>query len=333
LHLNKEQAGSDREPTVSIIVPAFNAAKYISKAIQSALEQTFTDHEIIVINDGSPDTAELEMALASFQNQIRYITQANKGPSGSRNTGIRAARGEYIAFMDADDYWLPNYLRCQMEYLSRDSSLDLIYADALLIGSSPLAGRTFMQATPSKGAVTCESLLAEACTIILSGTVVRRQPVLDAGLFDENFRYAEDFDLWVRLLKQGSRFAYQRKVLLHRNENGEGLSSNTTVLFENALSVIDKIKRRSDLTLSEQAALAKREEKLRAAINLENAKSELQARRFTIAAEKLASANRYYRSLRLYCALLCLRSAPVLLLRIYNSLRRRPPIQTELDVA
>src|SRR5581483_10459739 len=168
----------------------------------SVLNQTFTDYEVIVINDGSPDTEELESAIDVYRDRIMYVSQPNAGPGAARNTGVRLARGKYLAFLDADDYWLTNYLQQQIDFLSSHSSIDAVYADALIVGSSQLAGQTFMQATPSVGTVTCESLLAERCTIILSGTVVRRQSVVNAGSFDERFRYAEDFDLWVRMLKE-----------------------------------------------------------------------------------------------------------------------------------
>jgi len=322
LSIEREQGGHAQSLTVSVIIPAYRGAKFIGRALDSVLAQTFTDYEIIIINDGSPDTEELEKVLSSYAEQITYISQPNTGPGGARNVGIRIARGLYLAFLDADDYWMPDYLKCQTGYLFGRESLDLVYADALLVGASPLAGRTFMEVTPSVGEVTCENLLDENCTLILSGTVVRRQSVLDADLFDEQFRYAEDFDLWVRLLKQGARFGYQKEVLLHRTEHSASLCSDAAVLFENALSVIEKIKRAGNLSPRERSALAMRQAKLRACISLEYARREFWADRFDIAAEQLKDANRFFRSLKLYCALFCIRRSPALLLRAYTSLRR-----------
>jgi len=192
----------------------------------------------------------------------------------------------------------------------------------MLVGASPLTGRTFMQVTPSIGEVTCENMFNENCTLILSGTVVRRKSVLDAGLFDEQFRYAEDFDLWVRLLKNGSRFGYQRQVLLHRTEHPASLCSDTAMLFENALSVIEKIKKANNLSPKERSALAMRQAKLRASISLEYARREFWDDRFTAAAERLKDANRFYRSMKLHCVLFCLRISPALLLRAYTFVRR-----------
>src|SRR5262249_16341066 len=147
---------------------------------------------IIVINDGSPDGDALESRLANAARRINYIKQANAGPGGARNTGIRAARGQFIAFLDADDYWTPDYLSEQMKFLREHPNTDMVYTDALIVGETPLAGHTFMQETPSRGDVTLEGLLDERCTIILSGVVARRRAIVKAGMFDENFRQSED---------------------------------------------------------------------------------------------------------------------------------------------
>src|ERR1044071_9453875 len=104
----------NRSPLVSVIVPAYDVAEFIAEALDSVLAQTFDDYEIIVINDGSPDTKDLERALAPYLSRIVYIKQENRGVSAARNTGIKAARGSLIAFLDADDTWLPNYLEVQV---------------------------------------------------------------------------------------------------------------------------------------------------------------------------------------------------------------------------
>src|ERR671939_2007579 len=97
-------------PAVSVIIPAYNAAAHIGAALDSVFAQTFTDYEVIVVNDGSPDTPELERALDAYAGRLLYVRQENRGPSGARNAGIRRARGEYVALLDSDDLWLPAYL-------------------------------------------------------------------------------------------------------------------------------------------------------------------------------------------------------------------------------
>ena len=321
-------ARDDASPAVSVIIPVYNGIQYISAAIESVLSQRFTDYEIVVINDGSPHTEELEQRLNRFRGEILYLRQENRGPSGARNTGILAASGELVAFLDADDYWQPDFLSEQVSFIRNNPATDLVYSDALIIGDSPLAGKTFMQTTPSVGEVTLESLLNERCTVILSGVVARRQRILDVGLFDENFRYGEDYDLWLRLAKQGARLSYQRKVLLCKRKHKESLCADVTVLFENALHVLEKAGRCVDLTESEHAALIEHEYKLIAFLKLERGKNSLVRGEFEAATNLIREANRFYRSWKLRSVLFGLRFSPNLLLRIYNS-RRSPSVNPQ----
>src|SRR5262245_30917070 len=113
-----------RTPSVSVIIPAFRAAKYIGETLRSVLAQTFKDYEIIVVNDGSPDAVELESALEPFRDQIVYLVQLNFGAGAARNTGIRAARGKFLAFVDADDSWEPLFLEEQMSFLKEHPEID-----------------------------------------------------------------------------------------------------------------------------------------------------------------------------------------------------------------
>ncbi|HKP12337.1 MAG TPA: glycosyltransferase family A protein, partial [Blastocatellia bacterium] len=270
MHARQPDAGG--RPAVSVIMPAYRVAEYIGMAIDSVLAQTFDDYEIIVVNDGSPDTPELEAALAAYRDRIVYIEQANAGPSAARNVAIGQARGEYLAFLDADDYWEPEFLARQLACFEQNPRLDLVYCDSMLVGDSTLAGRTFMELTPSAGEVTFESLLSGNCTVILSGTVARKRAVVEAGLFDERLRYSEDFDLWLRLAQNGSRLTYQPEVLLCKRIHSESLSTNCIGLHQSALGVLGKYKQRATLSEQTRRAMAEQEAKLTAIIKLEQGK-------------------------------------------------------------
>jgi glycosyltransferase involved in cell wall biosynthesis len=100
---------------VSIIIPAYNIAPYIAETLDSVFAQTFTDYEVIVVNDGSPDTEEFERAMQPYLDRVIYLKQENGGASVARNAGLQTARGEFVAFLDGDDLWLPNYLEEQMK--------------------------------------------------------------------------------------------------------------------------------------------------------------------------------------------------------------------------
>src|SRR4051794_40289118 len=106
-HIGREVVDS---PVVSVVIPAYNAAPYIQETLQSIFAQTFEQFEVIIVNDGSPDTAEFEVALAPFRSRVIYLKQENRGVSAARNCALSIARGEYVAFLDSDDIWEPNYL-------------------------------------------------------------------------------------------------------------------------------------------------------------------------------------------------------------------------------
>jgi glycosyltransferase involved in cell wall biosynthesis len=307
---------ADSPPLVSVVIPAYNVAAYIGETLGSVFAQTFGDYEVIIINDGSPDTLELERVLAPFLERIVYLTQENGGAAVARNRGVQAARGEFVAFLDADDLWLPDYLAEQLEFV-RSGDYDLVYPDALLFGDSPLAGRTFMETAPSNGEVTFKSLISGQCNVITSGVVARRQLILDAGLFDEQLRNAQDFDLWLRLVRRGARAAYQRKVLLRYRFHENSLSGDALNRINRELRVLGKFESLPDLTTDERAVVAETTRRLRTEFELESGKLELSRGNFAEARAAFGRANQFRRSWKLGAARLLLRVAPRVLQKIY----------------
>ena len=233
-HMRDGGAGQNQTaggtPRVSVIMPAYNVAPYIGDALRSVFAQTFRDFEVVVVNDGSPDTDDLERVLADYRERVVYLKQENRGVSAARNAGIRAARAPFVAHLDPDDLWEPEYLASQLEVLERNPTIDVLYPDALIFGDSPEAGLRFMDWCPSNGEVTVESLFAERCHVMCSVTA-RRGALLRTGLFDEALRCSEDFDLWLRVLKSGGRIAYNRRVLARYRRRA---TSHTTVMMNDA---------------------------------------------------------------------------------------------------
>ena len=140
-------------PKVSVIIPAYNIANYVAETLDSVNSQTFKDYEVIVINDGSPDSIEFEKVLKPYFESIIYLKSVNIGAGAARNIAIEHSRGELLAFLDGDDVWLPKFLESQVNFLEKNS-FDLVYADADLFGDSRLAGKTYMQTSPSVGEAT-----------------------------------------------------------------------------------------------------------------------------------------------------------------------------------
>jgi glycosyltransferase involved in cell wall biosynthesis len=309
------------EPTVSVIIPAYNVAQFIGETLDSVLAQTFTDYEVIVINDGSPDVVEFEEILKPYLQRILYIKQENHGAASARNRGLQEARGEFIAFLDADDLWAKNYLEEQLKFIN-STACDLVYSDALITGDSPLAGRTFMETAPSEGEVTVRSLLRATCNVITSGVLARKQPILDCGRFDETLRNSHDFDLWVRLAKQGNHLAYQRKVLLQYRCHDNSLSGDAINNVVRQLRVYDKFERCYDLSREERADVSHMLGNLRAELELETGKMHLAQGNFADARNAFETANKHYRKAKLSLAIFLLKFSPRLLFRLYGTLRK-----------
>jgi glycosyltransferase involved in cell wall biosynthesis len=304
-------------PTVSVVIPVYRA-RYLRAAIESVLAQTFRDYEIIVVDDGSPDRAEIE----AWPDRLRLLKQANQGPSVARNTGVQAARGRFVAFLDADDTWEPTYLQEQVAAISREQGLDLVYGNWLTEGN-PESARQALETSRLYGPVTCESLLRDACTIVLSAVVARRHTVIEAGLFDQRFRHAEDFDLWLRMLKNGARFVFQRRVLVNRRVHAGSLSYDIVHHGENALRVLEKFLSRGDLAAAERAAGAWRVQSLGAEIEIERAKRAVASRDFETASQALRAANAFYRSWKLAIVRVLLWLCPTVIAHAQDRERRR----------
>lgn len=303
-------------PKVSIIVPAYNTAAYIGEALESIFAQTYTSYEVIVINDGSPDTEALERVLAPFRDRIVYLMQENRGVSAARNRGIRSARGEYIAFLDSDDRWVPEYLENQLGILEVNPGIDVLFPDALLFGDSPEAGRRATELSPSDAEVTFESLVTQRCSV-RNFITARREFLLRTGLFDESLRSSEDFDLWIRIVKQGGRIEFNRAVLVHYRRHAASHTADPIWMGEHMLRVFDKTEQTLELSAAEQTALRQARERVEASKRIVEGKRAFFAGRVTEAIQGLRAGNRYHRQRKIALIILLLHFMPRLLRRIY----------------
>jgi glycosyltransferase involved in cell wall biosynthesis len=259
---------------VSVIIPAYNVADLIAETLDSVLTQTYRNFEVLLVNDGSPDTEKFEQAIAKYFGKIIYLKQPNRGAATARNAGIKAAQGEILAFLDGDDIWHEEYLEKQVGFLN-SSGNELAYCDAELFGDV-IGGQTYMQGSPSRGPVTAESLLSGDCNFITSGTVALREKVLACGGFDtEAPARIEDFDLWFRMLKNGAKAGYQKDVLLKYRVRAEGLSGNSISRAERTVIAFNEIIKKHDLTDSEHAAWEAQYEKAENFLAIERGKAAL----------------------------------------------------------
>jgi glycosyltransferase involved in cell wall biosynthesis len=194
-----------RRPLVSVIIPCFNNAQHIKTAVDSVLTQDYPNLEVIVVNDGSTDNS-IEV-LSQFANKIKLITQINQGPAVARNTGILAARGDYIAFNDGDDIWLPGKVQAQVSYLEKNPDTGLCYTSwkvwdqkvalADFAANIPTPSDT-QKIIPEKSGWLYTNLLNDSvvCTIT---AMIRADVVKTVGLFNEKYLIGEDHDYWIRI--------------------------------------------------------------------------------------------------------------------------------------
>ena len=233
-----------QQPLVSVIIPAYQAAEHIREALDSVFAQTYPNFEVVLVNDGSPDTEALEQAIRSYGERLIYIRQENRGPSGARNTAIRTARGKYIACLDGDDIYLPEHL-ARLVPLLEEQGLDLVYCDSYFMKDRVHVGRSSVgrafERQPQSPPVTFEKLLTEECAVTTSAVVASRQAMIDAGLFDERYRRSEDFDLWVRMSFRGAKMNLLRQVGIEHRMLPDGLAADSYLLKQAQIEVYKKV--------------------------------------------------------------------------------------------
>lgn len=301
---------------VSVVIPAYRAAAYIAEAIDSVLAQAADETEVIVVNDGSPDTDALERVLQRYGQRITYLKQQNGGVSSARNAAIRVAQREWLAFLDADDVWLPNYLKVQLEYLN-EHRVDMVFPNAILCGESVDAGRLTMDLNPCEGEITFQKALAGDCTIFYC-SVVRREVVLRAGLFDTGLRGSEDFHLWLRILRMGGRIGYHRTPLVRHRKHDGSLTSDSVWMAERILESVARTEEKLALSPEEHAAAAKYRRKIEREILMLKGRSAFKAKDWRGALHQYEQAQRLAPSRKLQAVCVLLRVCPGLLYNIFQ---------------
>ena len=198
---------SSENAMVSVVIPTYNRAPYVTMAIESALAQSYQDYEIIVVDDGSTDGTR--DVLEPYRDRIRYMYQDNKGVSAARNTGIQESRGEWIAFLDSDDEWLPNKLEIQMGYIKSYPEICLLIANMTVI--KPHGDTVSLFNAKGFDKIADEFLYIERPLIQLlrynfaypSAALVKKSTLTNAGMFDQYLSLHEDTDIFYRMALEG----------------------------------------------------------------------------------------------------------------------------------
>jgi glycosyltransferase involved in cell wall biosynthesis len=215
----------------SVIIPTYDRASFITKAVDSVLRQSFNDYEVIVVDDGSTDTTR--QALEQYGRSITVVHQANSGVSAARNAGIAKANGKWIAFLDSDDEWRENYLARQLEHIRSNPNVIAFITNAINIHPGGVSHTHFQNTILKRfGMRTFVRIKRPFCAIMthscwyLQSMVVRRD-ILRTGLFDTSLTIAEDLDVIARLALEG-QFGFDKEVLVKIYRRTEPVSHHLT---------------------------------------------------------------------------------------------------------
>ncbi|MFT5888285.1 MAG: glycosyltransferase involved in cell wall biosynthesis [Zhongshania sp.] len=234
--LKTEMTDLTRAPLVSVVIPMYNAAKYLPACLNSVLEQSYRNLEIICVDDGSPDNCA-EIVNSYDDNRIVLVKQDNRGLAGARNTGISRAKGEFVALLDADDTWFPKKIEIHVSHLRANPNIGISYSGSQFIdeaGTDMKIGQYPKHKNISADDIFCRNPVGNGSAPVLRKAVCSdiaffrpEHGHADAMYFDESFRQSEDVECWLRIaLSTKWKFEGVNEVLTYYRVNGGGLSAN-----------------------------------------------------------------------------------------------------------
>jgi glycosyltransferase involved in cell wall biosynthesis len=263
-----------QSPTVSVIVPAYRVTEFIAETLDSIYQQTFSDYEVIVVNDGCPDTAALEQVLAGYEGRFTYVKKSNGGLASARNAGMKMARAPLVALLDSDDVWESRFLEETVGVLNRDPQITAIFTDGIFFGDPVVEGSKLSDYNQNPEPFTFERVADNTCSPAYS-CVMRTGAVQRAGCYDDSLLSCEDFDLHLRILKIGGKIARHPGLLFRYRRRAGSLSGNVIWMRTWAIRVADKIASRDDLTASERQAVLRGRRKFEGELALASGKEAL----------------------------------------------------------
>ena len=221
--------------SVSVVIPTYNYGRFLATAIDSALAQTYTPMEVIVVDDGSTD--DTAAVVARYGDRIRVLRKPNGGLSSARNAGIALARGDLVALLDADDRWLPEKLERQVPYFVSDGRVGMVHTGSRIFDHG--TGMTLCEVFPQASLDFHE--LMNCCAVSAPSTVIRRKVFPHVGGFDQTLAEAEDWDMWIRIAAAGWKVTGCPEVLVEYRTHTSNMSrSNPLRHFRNCMKVLSK---------------------------------------------------------------------------------------------
>lgn len=224
------------QPLVSVVIATYNMGQYISQSIDSILQQTWSNLEVIVVDDGSTDNTPAVMEQYANNHKVRYIKNENQGQPKAKNCGIKATQGEYIAFCDADDFWETNKLELQMP-LFANPKVGVVYSEVSFIDENNKRFEKAEHEVRHSGKITNQMLIENF--VPFGTSVIRRACIEQDGIFDESFRMGIDWDLWLRYSINWEFCYCPEKTYVYRVWSGQ-MSNNYKGRYDHAFRILKK---------------------------------------------------------------------------------------------
>ena len=232
-------------PFVSIIIPVFNGSNYLAEAIESALNQTYKNKEIIVINDGSSDGNKTREVAMSYSSRIKYFEKENGGVASAFNYGINKMKGEYFSWLSHDDRYMPNKLQDQITYLELQNNKDVIlYSQYYLIDeSSKIIGQSNVFAFDHSSSL---PIILQRPLINGNSVLIPRKAFDVVGLFNESLKYTQDYDMWFRLYDKYKFILLNEPLVMSRIHAQQGSKNAKNYIHESLELKISQLRQVSD---------------------------------------------------------------------------------------
>ena len=249
-------------PKISVIIPSYNSGKFLNEAIESVVNQTYKNLEIIIVNDGSiDDTEKIAKEWQEKDKRVRYLKyQSNRGLPAARNTGIKNSQGDYLAFLDADDIWLPSKLETQLEKIKETKS-DLIFSNWYIWSAKSNHKSLAITKKIFLGSLNQSRLL---CLFIRrnlgnpSTALLKKEKLFEVGFFDEELFSSEDYDLWLRFILKGGKISFINQPLIYYRKHSEQMTTNDYKMRLSRLMVFKKVLHRKLIVLARCPILIKK---------------------------------------------------------------------------
>jgi glycosyltransferase involved in cell wall biosynthesis len=309
-------------PAVSVIVPAYNVAEYVRPALESALAQTFTDVEVLVIDDGSTDeTAAIAAEVCARDPRVRLIRQENRGLAGARNRALAHATGEYFALLDSDDLWEPTYVEAQLAIMRARPEVGVVTGNARFLGGrqNGLPARPYPDTRPDPDLALI--LADEQAVFIMS--MFRRAVYERIGGFDETMRTNEDYDYWIRAAAAGFIFARNDRPLGYYRRRDDSLSASEERMVRGILRVYQKAAALVADRPRERAIVERQIERFEQQLLRAEAVTAIEAQDFRRAVARLDALQARHPAVSIAVARMMAQWTPSLLARAYKFRRQR----------